>query len=378
MNRNILLVAFSLFMWGLGESFFIYFQPLYLQEWGANPVAIGSIIGGVGIMLALTQIPAGILADKFGSRNLMWSSWIIGVVAAWFMALAPSLTVFVIGYLFYGMTGFGVIPMNVYITSSRGNLSVGRALTFVSGMYNLGAVIGPVAGGFIAERLGFQTIYIVAAFIFMVSTTIILFTQKVDQVHPSDHREQAPLGSFLKNPRFLVFLGMIFITILSMYLPQSFTPSFLQNQHELSRSTIGILGAIGNLGNAFATLVLGNISPYLGMVIGQLWVAIFAGVFLWGESTWWFGLGYFFFGGFRLYRSMILAEARTMVHPGQTGLLYGIIETTAAFSVILAPVIAGFLYNHNPTLMYESALIAVLIMMTANILYLRKVGKTHD
>jgi MFS family permease len=323
-------------------------------------------------MLALTLIPTGLLTDKIGSRNIMWSSWFIGVIASWMMALATSLTLFVIGFLIYGMTGFGVIAMNVYITSSRGELSVGRALTFISGMYNLGAVIGPVVGGLVSDKLGFRAIYYIASVIFMISTLIILFTKKSEKLHPSEHNQAVQVGAFFKNPRFLFFLVTIFITVFSLYLPQSFTPSFLQNQQHLSHSTIGILGSIGNLGNAVATLVLGSISPYLGMIVGQVWVALFSGIFLFGNSTWMFGAGYFFAGGFRLYRSMTLAEARTMVHPNQTGLLYGIVETTSSFAIILAPILAGFLYKYKPGLMYEVSLIAILCMIVVNFLHLRR------
>jgi MFS family permease len=371
MNRNLLLVALSLFTWGVGEGFFLYFQPLYLQEWGADSVTIGAILGGVGVMLALTQIPTGLLTDKIGPRNLMLSSWIIGVISAWMMALAPSLTVFTIGLLIYGMTGFGVISMNVYITNFRGKLSVGRAITFASGMYNLGAVIGPIVGGTIADRLGFRTVYIMASCVFVVSTVIIFLTQRSEQTHPADHREQTPFQSFLKNPRMLVFIGMIFITIFALYLPQSFTPPYLQNQQEMSRSTIGLLCGIGSLGNAIATLVLGNISPYIGLFIGQLWVALFSALFLWSENTLWFGVGYFFLGGYRLFRALVLAEARTMVHPNQTGLLFGVIETSTALAIILAPVLAGVLYEAQPTLMYKVALIIIPIMMVVNLLFLR-------
>jgi DHA1 family multidrug resistance protein-like MFS transporter len=260
------------------------------------------------------------------------------------------------------MTGFGAIAMNVYITSSRGDLSVGRALTFVSGMYNLGAVIGPVIGGLISEKLGYRTIYYIATGIFVISTIIIFFVEKSSNLHPSEHNEPKPSQNFLKNPRFLFFLATIFITVFSLYLPQPFTPSYLQNQQNLSPSTIGILGSLGNLGNAFATLVLGNISPYFGMLIGQVMVAIFSGTFLLGNNAWVFGMGYIFAGGFRLFRSMSLAEARTMVHPSQTGLLYGICETISSLAIILAPILAGVMYNDHPKLMYEISLGCIVVM----------------
>jgi MFS family permease len=372
MNRNSWLVAIALFTWGLGEGFFIYFQPLYLQQWGANSIEIGGILGGVGVILALSQIPTGLLTDRFGPKILMWASWIIGAIAAWVMVLAPSLPVFIAGYLTYGLTGFGVIPVNTYITNARGKMSVGRALTFSSGMYSLGAVMGPLLGGQIAEKLGLHSVYIVAASIFVVSTIIILFTQSITEIHPEDLRvKNSHTINILRNPRFLLFLGMSFVTLVALYLPQPLTSNFLQNQQHLSNSTIGLLGAIGSLGNAFATLVLGNIAPYWGMAIGQIWVALFAGLFLWGNSPFWFGLGYFFFGGFRLYRSMTLAYARPMANPAQIGLLFGSFETAAAAAVIISPVLAGFLYNQNPYLVYKWALISILIMICVNLILMK-------
>ena len=117
MNRNLLLVAISLFAWGMGEGLFIYFQPLYLQEWGADPVMIGTIFGAMGISMAVFQIPAGYLSDRFGSRSLMWASWLLGTSAAWTMALARTLPMFVVGLILYGLTSFVMAPMNSYITN---------------------------------------------------------------------------------------------------------------------------------------------------------------------------------------------------------------------------------------------------------------------
>ena len=371
MNRNLLLVALSLFFWGFGEGFFIYFQPLYLQQWGANPIEIGVILGAVGVVLALSQIPTGLLTDRFGPRLLMWASWVLGAIAAWMMVFAKNLSFFVTGYLIYGLTGFGVIPMDTYITRARGKLSVGRALTFVSGLYNLGAVMGPILGGRIADRWGLHTVYIIAACIFMVSTVIILLAQPILKPHHEDTLSEQPKVSILRNPRFLLFLGTTFVTMLVLYLPQPLTSNFLQNQQHLSDTTIGLLGAVGSFGNAISQLVLGSIAPFWGLIIGQIWVALFAGFFLWGNSPLWFGLGYFFFGGYRLCRSMTLAYARPMAHPDQTGLLFGSLETASAVSVIVAPVVAGFLYNKNPYLMYRYALIAIVVILCINIVMMK-------
>ena len=376
MRRNLLLVTISLFAWGMGEGLFIYFQPLYLQEFGADPVMIGSIFGAMGIAMAVFQIPAGYLSDRFGSRSIMWGSWFLGTFAAWTMALANTLPMFVVGLILYGMTSFVIAPMNSYITSVRGDWSIGRALTFSSGFYNLGAVLGPISGGFIADRLGLKTVYLIAAIIFVISTVIVLFASKAPETHHADQGTAISMG-ILKNPRFFAFLAVTQLSIFAIYLPQPFTPSFLQNQHEFSRSMIGIFGAIGSLGNAIATLALGNLPSVIGFIVGQVWVLVFSVTFLVADLPFWFGFGYFFIGGYRLCRSMVLAISRTLVNPRQTGLAYGMVETVNAIAVIIAPVLAGVLYKNNPISIYSVALVIISITILLNLFILAQQKRNH-
>lgn len=381
MNRNLWLVAISLFIWGMGEGLFIYFQPLYLQEWGADPLMIGGIFGAMGIAMAIAPIPAGYASDRFGSHSIMCASWVLGTIAAWCMALAGSLPTFVIGLILYGLTGFVVAPMNSYITTVRGNMSIGRAISLCSGLFNLGAVLGPVTGGFIADKMGLRTVYIIAGVLFFCSTLIVFLTSKSPAPHHDDLSSVQPKGLF-RNSRFLAFLGVTAVTLFAIYLPQPFTPNFLQNQQLFSRSTIGILGAAGSLGNAVATLLLGSLPSVTGFIAGQIWVLVFCVIFIKSETPIWFGIGYFFFGGYRLCRSMVLAIVRPMVHPEQTGLAFGIIETVGAISIIIAPVLAGFLYNKDPYSIYEisAGLVSVVIILnliTYN-LYKKRQRKIND
>ncbi len=378
MNRNLLLVAISLFAWGVGEGLFIYFQPLYLQQLGADPLLTGVVFSAMGLAMAASQIPAGYLSDRIGPRYLMWGSWCLGAISAWVMALANSLPVFIVGLILYGLTGSVMAPMNSYITTVRGKYSIGKALTFTSGLYNVGAIIGPVSGGFIADLLGLKSVYIIAAITFLVSTAIILFIEKNPAPHHADQDSVNGTG-LLKNSRFMIFLGMTLFTIFAIYLPQPFTPSFLQNQQSLSLSTIGMFGAIGSLGNAVAMLTLGNLNAFLGLIIGQVWVLLFSIIYIAADLPFWFGFGYFFIGGYRLSRSLVLAIARSFIHPRQTGLAYGMVETMNSAAVILAPMLAGFLYSKDPYSVYRVSiiLIAGVLLLNLTVLYQIKRKNNH-
>ena len=65
---------------------------------------------------------------------------------------------------------------------------------------------------------------------------------------------------------------------------------------------------------------------------------------------------------------MVLAIARTMVNPRQTGLAYGMVETANAIAVVLAPLLAGVFYNDNPISMYIVAILLISATIIINLL----------
>src|SRR5512136_1814671 len=152
MNIELVLLSASLFTWGLGEGMFFNFQPIYLQQLGADTFTIAIVFSLFGLAMLITHIPAGHLADRLGRKPLLVAAWSAGLLSAWVMALARTLPVFVVGMLVYGSTAFVSSPMNSYITAAHGKLSLARAMTLITAAYNLGAIFGPISGGWIGER----------------------------------------------------------------------------------------------------------------------------------------------------------------------------------------------------------------------------------
>src|ERR1051325_6323638 len=152
MNRSLFWLGVALFTWGIGEAMFLIFQPIYLQQLGADPQTIGWILGAAGFVTALVPIPSGYISDLWGRKQMLIAAWICGVLATLIMALATSLLVFVIGILLYGVTLFVISPLDSYLTAARGHWSVGRVITFSGIVYNLGVTIGPFAGGWIGDH----------------------------------------------------------------------------------------------------------------------------------------------------------------------------------------------------------------------------------
>ena len=360
MSRDLKIVSAAMLTWGLGEGMFLIFQPLYIQQFGAQPVLIGTILGFNGLVRTIAQIPSGYLADKIGRRTMMRFSWITGVIATWVMALAPSLGLFVAGLLLYGLTSSVMAPLNTYIQGARGKWSVGRAVSFVSAAYNIGGVLGPIIGGFVGENLDLRMVYFGAGIIFSLSTAIVLFAHKQSL---EDHTTIDGEGHLLQNKRFLGMLGMIFLMMFAVTLPQPLAANFLQNQRNLSLGQIGQLGSLGALGSVLIMLIFGHLQVGSALMIGQISVMIFA-LLLWqGRAFIWYGLAHIFVGGFRLCRAMTVALVRPVVRDKEVGLAFGMVESFNALAYVVAPVLAGLIYDWQPIAIFPASLAVLVIAL---------------
>jgi MFS family permease len=369
MTRDLVLLIISLVTWGVGEGMFFYFQPIYLEQLGADPALIGLILGSYGVAMMVAHIPAGYLADRLGRKPLMMAAWLLGTIAAWIMALAGSLWIFVIGLLLYGTTLFVLAPLNAYVTVARGKLKVERAITLVSASFNLGAVVGPWLGGRIGDQVGLQRTYLLAACLFVVSILIFMFVRPQPLDLPPRERSNRDL---FRNRRFLGFLGVILIAMVAMYLPQPLAPNFLQNFRDLSLEQIGTLYSISGVGIVALNLGLGQVSVGAGFLLSQAAVGIFS-LALWrGSGFPAYAIGYFLLGGYKAARSLAAAQVSFLVKKSQLGLAYGVTETVGAVATILAPPVAAALYTRQPVLMFKTAFfISILAILITGIYYWR-------
>ncbi|MBP1701028.1 MAG: Major facilitator superfamily transporter [Chloroflexi bacterium] len=377
MSRNLILVALALVIWGIGEGMFLYFQPLYLQQLGANPVLIGSILGGIGLLMTLVYLPAGYLSDHIGRRPMLIASWLMGTVSTGIMALANSLPIFVIGMALYGMTSFVVVPLGSYVTAARGKMSVARALTLISATYNIGAILGPLIGGWVGEMLGLRRSFSIAFILFIISTLVILFIQS----QPVEHRDPDQKGSRLRQiltPVFIRYLGVVFVVIFAMYLSQPLSQNFLQNERGLNLSEIGQVISLRSVGIVVFNLVLGQLAVRRGFLLAQASMLLF-NLFIWlGNSMLWYRLGYFFLGSFQTSRSLATAQGRALLTRQNMGVGYGLIETFGAMGLILAPPIAGWLYSNNPESIYTTGLVLIGIAIIVTIIFTPRQIKPSD
>ena len=353
MNRNLFFIAAALLLWGLGEGMFFNFVPIRLEnEFLLSKQQIGFALGAFGFFMAITHIPGGHFADRIGRRPLLITAWALGMVSTLTMGIAKSLPLYLVGLFLYGVTAFVASPLGSYVTAARGKWEVGTALSLTTATFNLGMALGPVTGGWIAEHYGMRSSYLVAFGVFVVSFLFMVFieAQPIDK-----HDPEAPPQSLFNNTRFMNFLMIYAFAVFALYLAQPLTPNFLKGARGLTLSEMGWVFSAGALGNSLLAIFFSRFNPRRGFLFSQMLVALFALLIWQGTGLPIFMLGYFLLGGFRAARPMAMAQARDLVHDSQMGLSYGTMETVSAIIFIIAPPIAGFIFERDPFFVYPLA-----------------------
>ena len=367
MNRNLFFIAFALILWGIGEGIFFNFVPIYLKnQFLLGEQEIGFILGAFGFFMMITHMPSGHLADRIGRRPLLIAAWVMGFLATLVMWLATELPLYLVGVFGYGLTAFVASPLSSYATAARGKWGIGTALSLTTAAFSTGMALGPVTGGWIGDHYGMRLSYLVAAGIFLLSTMFIVFinSQPIDV-----HDPEMPPPSLWTNRRFVSFMFVVAFAVFSMYIAQPLTPNFLEGVRNLSLSDTGWIFSAGALGNAVLAITLSRVKPRAGFLLTQALVAMFALCIWQGAALPVFMLGYFMLGGFRVARPMLMAQARELVHDSQMGLAYGAMETVISIIFILAPPLAGFLFEIDPYILYPIGIVLIFISILVSVVF---------
>ena len=366
MNRNLILMALSLSTWGIGEGMFYFFQPLYLQELGADPLKIGGILGIVGLAMTLSYLPAGFLSDRIGRKPLIIAAWVIGTIATGFMALANSLPMLVIGMILYGTTSFVVVPLNSYTTTARGRWSVGRTITLISASFSLGYILGALLGGWLGAQSGLRANFRIASIVLIFSTLIIIFIQPQPVETPTTRGKWEGMLTLLSRS-YVQYLALAFFITIGLYLPHPLTQNFLQNERGVNLFQVGQLISMRGAGIVILNLVLGQTNARFGLLLAQGCVALSTLFILHGKGFPYYLAGYFLLGGFITARGLIIAQARTLFHSSNMGVAYGMLETMTSLGMVLGPPLAGILYSLHPEWIYSTSLILITVGLAANL-----------
>ncbi len=172
--------------------------PLFVVEAlhrGTVWVGLGLLVGAITDVILLQK--TGKLADSWGRRPMLIGGTALGASGALLLAFAPHLPAYLIAMAIIGAASS---MLSVGPSAVVGDVVQGRGGTVVSsfGMASdLGAVIGPLAAGALAEHVGYGAAFTSTAIVLLLGLAMAL--RMPETVHRAAERKAAAGGGFSRG-----------------------------------------------------------------------------------------------------------------------------------------------------------------------------------
>jgi DHA1 family multidrug resistance protein-like MFS transporter len=329
-RRNLYIIAIAEFIVLLGFSLFLPFMPLYIQKiggFGSKEAAFwtGIATGCAGLAMFISSPIWGIIADRWGRKPMLLRAQFGGAAVVALFIITPNIY-FLVGFrllqgLFTGTVAAASALIAAMTPRNKLPLSMGILMAAVFG----GQTLGPLAGGFMADKFGFTVTFIVTSCLLSAGGLIILFFVKENFERPVKEQRTSISGlAKLASSRDILPLLMVLSAL-------SVGPQIVSPVLPLIISGLNPAGEAASASGA-AYALLGVIAAISSIVFGR-----FRGQ--WSTRT---ILAFCCLGTGLLYIPPIWASSTTqlIVLIGITGLLSGGIITSSNSLVSLSVPVA--------------------------------------
>ena len=267
MKKNSPLLSFYLigFLFSVHTALIVYSNSSFLNQFIPESYAgllysIASIICIFGLLI----IPRVIA--RFGSRITMISLLLITIGACIVQIFTPSPIAVMIAFcgLFATNTMF-FLANDIMIDLIAENESMGKTRGNYLTALNIGYVIAPSITGFVLARMGFSTLYTIAAVLLVPLLIIIIQARSIRKIHISKVNILQSLKNLWKNKNvrniaLANFLLQFFYAWMIIY-----TPIFLHEQLGIPWDSVGTLFSVMLFAFVLTQIPLGRLADqYLG------------------------------------------------------------------------------------------------------------------
>jgi MFS family permease len=334
---------------------------------------------------AALQIPAGWLADRFGSKYPLAVSF-----ALWsgLTALAAFTTGFASLFAVRLLLGMGEAIMHpasmrwirYHFDESKRGLAIGL---FMSGS-KFGPAIGSVLAAMLIESYGWRAMFLILGLAAMVWLLPWLWFVRDDRAtgtaatRAEPAQGDAPMSALLASP---ILLGVIIGTFAYMYFVyfcMTWMPAYLREARGLSLTNSGVYTTFSFAGMATMAIIGGFLADRM-IAAGRDAVTVRKGFTIAGfvlASTevlspmlpldWALAVSIFSLSGLGLATANYWALTQTLIPGSKTGRIVGIQNCAASIAGIVAPIITGWLVQRTGG--YAAAMQMVLLFLACGIL----------
>lgn len=354
LNKDLKLIFASNLAGSFGDGLYAYLLPEYMRKnLNASPVEVGILYAVMSLVAASTLFVAGTFADKYDRKKIMIAGWIAWLPAPIIFSFAENWLQMLPGFILWGFW-LGGPTGTAYILTAADKNKLTLTFTALSAAWSFGYIFSPALGGYLAETIGMQTVFISAFALYASAGSILIFisSQHAKRREQCSPKERYSFFKLLRTRKLLtlsIFFALI-IFILMLFRP--FVPQFLGDVYGYGNFEIGILGSVSFFGSAVLGILLGRLGDRWRKVYAlaasmilcsfSLVLLIVSGNFLVLLIT------FFTAGGSYLTWSLMGAIVGPLAPESIRARWVSIPQTVSMFSSFIAPYIGGLLYSASP------------------------------
>ncbi len=293
--RRTLFVAFAAqFLALMGFTLIFPFLPLYIQTLGVHgravPVWAGIISFSGSLPLALMGPVWGTLGDRYGRKAMVIRAMGSGAVTMALLIVAPNIWVLATLLMLSGLLTGVNAPLQALVTTVTPREEMGRSMgLMLSGIFS-GVAMGPLAGGFLDDHLGFRGTFACSAGLLASAALLIFFGIDEHFVRPvrvSKPSLLAPFREFLAvalTPGLLLMALVLFMAQTCSTTPAPVLPLFVPHlagvphAHGVAQTStaVGLILAVSGLCAALSSWLAPRLIDrygYRGVIVGAMALA---------------------------------------------------------------------------------------------------------
>ena len=337
--------------------------PSMMKSLSMDPGTFGIVLSSFGIGYFLSQIPGGLLADRWGTRAIMVIGPIFWALFTGATGLVVTLVGFVVVRACFGVAE-GISNASCYkvIGDNFSSQERARAVSIWATAFAVApAFAGPLVGTILGDY-GWQAVF----FLMMIpALAAAVVNHKLIPAKPAEpagvaqagHGEHASFGQVLRHPSLWLISLSYFAFNIGYWGYLSWMPTYLSLEHHINVKSIGLLGGIPYVFALVGLMIagwLGSGALYrhrLQLLVVMFFCAGLSLYFAYTADTLPMSLAglsaaaFFIYGGFGPFGAILLDLAPERYRAAYSG----VVSTAGQLGGVAAPVAIGFLVSATGT-----------------------------